>query len=140
MAKVGGPGLVAVHEGVGQAGSADAPNRAGTRAITTTPPIRDAASLMPDASPRSASPIAASTAAVRGVTATPVPRPHSRTQGGIAVAYPSSGCATDNKNATATTATPATIIHRGPNRATSAPLTGASTRKAADSGISEAPA
>jgi hypothetical protein len=63
-----------------------APISAGTTAMTTTPPIRDAASLMPDASPRSASPTAASTAAVSGVTATPMPKPHSSTPGRIALA------------------------------------------------------
>src|SRR4051794_22626111 len=117
------------------------PISTGTRATAITPPTREAASLMAEASPRSASPTASSTAAVSGVTARPSPTPRTRAAGRTVDRYPDPGSRTASHTCEIPTSRiPATIGQRGPARETSRPLSGASTRKTSVVGISAAPA
>ncbi len=118
------------------------PIRIGTHAIAMTPPRRAAVSLTADASPRSESLTAASTAAVSGVTARPIPSPHSSAVGRMASAYGAPGWARNDAqpNPSATTSIPATMSQRGPIRATSVPLIGETARKTIEDGIRAAPA
>src|SRR3954447_6277103 len=120
---------------------APTPIKIGTRAIAITPPTREAASLMAEASPRSASPTAARTAAVSGVTASPRPSPRTSAAGRTAPTYDEPGCSCASQICeTPNRRIPANIGHLGPIRETSAPLNGAITMKTSVTGISAAPA
>lgn len=109
----------------------------------STPPILEAASLTPDAAPRSVTPPdrgkdrrgqgESRPTRLRGPTARwqAETSEHSSRRGEPRRA---------TENAAATASIPAVISHRGPTRETRAPLSGETTRKTADSRISTAPA
>ena len=106
----------------------------------TTPPTREAASLMADASPRSVSSTAASTPRSAASTATPIPRPHSSAPGRIACAYGSPARAVDSHRSPGHDEDPDGHRPAGPDPRDQRRRPAATTsRNTTDSGINAAP-